>query len=183
MSTRKPGVKKIVTQSGVRMTKFDPVRHPPLFLLMASQGKTRQDIAEYCEVSRQTLWHWEQDFPAAKAAIELGIEQRTDAVERSLHQRACGYEYPSEKIVVVEGEVQRVPIVEKVAPDVTAATFWLKNRRPELWADRSEVVTGDLAARLSAARLRLRAESLSSQQNLPTPQEPEKLNDESVNAK
>jgi hypothetical protein len=30
------------------------------------------------------------------------------------------------------------PYVEHVAPDTTAAIFWLKNRRPDLWRDKQD---------------------------------------------
>jgi hypothetical protein len=32
----------------------------------------------------------------------------------------------------------KVPYREHVPPDVTAAIFWLKNRQPEKWRDKSE---------------------------------------------
>ena len=42
--------------------------------------------------------------------------------------RTVGYSFNSEKIFCnKEGVVTRVPYVEHVPPDVTAAIFWLKN--------------------------------------------------------
>jgi len=34
-----------------------------------------------------------------------------------------------------EGEIKYAPYVEHVPPDVHAAEFWLKNRRPDRWRD------------------------------------------------
>ncbi len=38
----------------------------------------------------------------------------------------------TEKIEVVE-------LTEIIAPDTTAAIFWLKNRKPEYWRDKQEI--------------------------------------------
>ena len=38
----------------------------------------------------------------------------------------------------------KVPYTEHVPPDTTAMIFWLKNRRPEQWRDKREVVFGPL---------------------------------------
>ena len=52
-------------------------------------------------------------------------------VERSLYERANGYSYDAVKIFMPAGAKKPVyaPYIEHVPPDVTAAIFWLKNRR------------------------------------------------------
>jgi hypothetical protein len=60
-----------------------------------------------------------------------------DRVERSLAQRALGYSYHAEKPFQYQGEVMKVQYVEHVPPDVSAAKFWLLNRRRSQWSDRS----------------------------------------------
>jgi hypothetical protein len=59
-------------------------------------------------------------------------------VERSLYQRAIGYEQEEVKIFMPSGAENPVyaPFRAKVAPDVTAAIFWLKNRRGRTGATR-----------------------------------------------
>ena len=52
-----------------------------------------------------------------------------------------GYTYDSEKLLVVQGEVVREPIREHVPPDVRAAEFWLRNRRPDRWKDAKQLET------------------------------------------
>lgn len=60
-----------------------------------------------------------------------------DRVERSLYQRAVGYQADAVKIFMPAGAAEPVyaPYRENVQPDTTAAIFWLKNRRKEQWRD------------------------------------------------
>ena len=57
--------------------------------------------------------------------------------ERSLYERANGYSYDAVKIFMPSGAKKPVyaPYVEHMPPEMTAAIFWLKNRRPDLWRD------------------------------------------------
>jgi hypothetical protein len=59
-------------------------------------------------------------------------------VVSSLYHKAVGYTFESEKIFQHQGEIIRAPVREHVAPDTTAAIFWLKNRRPADWRDKQE---------------------------------------------
>jgi hypothetical protein len=58
-------------------------------------------------------------------------------VERSLYQRANGYNYEATKIFMPAGSKQPVVVhyMEHVPADVGAAFIWLKNRDPEHWRD------------------------------------------------
>jgi hypothetical protein len=58
-------------------------------------------------------------------------------VERSLYQRANGYNYEAVKIFMPAGSKQPVVVhyIEHMPPDVTAGMFWLKNRDPDNWRD------------------------------------------------
>jgi hypothetical protein len=56
-------------------------------------------------------------------------------VERSLYERANGYNYEAVRIFMPAGSEQPVVVhyVEHCPPDVGAAFIWLKNRDPERW--------------------------------------------------
>jgi hypothetical protein len=58
-------------------------------------------------------------------------------VERSLYERANGYNYDAVKIFMPAGSKQPVVVhyIEHCPPDVGAAFIWLKNRDPERWRD------------------------------------------------
>jgi hypothetical protein len=54
---------------------------------------------------------------------------------------AVCFTYDSEKLVVMESDVVRVPIREHVPPDVRAGEFWLCNRRPDRLNDTKNLQT------------------------------------------
>lgn len=102
------------------------------------------ELAEYFGVSDRTIYRWKASHPEFCQALKTGKEQADERVERSLYHRAVGYTFDSEEIRVLrDGTVVRVPKKEHVAPDTTAAIFWLKNRRKETWRDRREVTGED----------------------------------------
>ncbi len=101
-------------------------------------GATDEDLADFFEVMRVTIKRWESRYPEFNAALKRGKEAADDRVERSLYARATGYTFNSEKIFNNEGEIIRAPVIEHVPPDVTACIFWLKNRRPAEWRDKTD---------------------------------------------
>lgn len=98
------------------------------------------EVAEEFGVSIATLGRWMTADPVFAEALQLGSDLANNRVERALYHRAVGYSYRSEKIMTRSlpdggSEIVRVPCIEHVPPDKTAMIFWLKNRRPDLWAD------------------------------------------------
>jgi hypothetical protein len=64
-------------------------------------------------------------------------QAQKERVERSLYERAVGYNYEAVKIFMPAGREKPVyaPYIEHIPPDVTAGIFWLKNRDPQHWRD------------------------------------------------
>ena len=142
---------------GGRPTKYDKVNTPKLAYAMALAGRTDDQIAEFLEINRDTLYDWKRKYPEFSDALKSGKEEPDDLVEKSLFARATGYTFDSEKIVVLSlgqglgSETERVPIKEHCPPDVTAQIFWLKNRRPDRWRDKQEVEhTGGISVTLES---------------------------------
>ena len=75
---------------------------------------------------------------ASPPTSDILLREEADArVKRSLYSRAVGYSFNSEKIFCnKDGEVTRVPIVEHVPPDVTAADLLTQEPRPSALARR-----------------------------------------------
>jgi hypothetical protein len=48
-----------------------------------------------------------------------------------------------------QGQIVRTETREHVPPDTTAMIFWLKNRRPEQWRDKTEHVIRHEATQMS----------------------------------
>ena len=100
------------------------------------------DLADRFGVTINTVVAWQlglhQEF---SASCKQGREAADERVEQSFYERAVGYTYDSEKIVVAQGEVVRAPIKEHIPPDPRAAEFWLRNRRPDRWKDSKQLET------------------------------------------
>lgn len=102
------------------------------------RGATDQELADFFGVSVRTLYRWKHTKPDFCQAINAGKAPADDRVERSLFERAIGYERDEVDVRVVNGEIVQTPIRKFYPPDTTAAIFWLKNRRSEAWRDRQE---------------------------------------------
>jgi hypothetical protein len=114
-----------------------------LFCLLT--GATDEQLAQHLNVAESTVKNWYHEYPDFLASVKAGKAGADMRVAEGLYKRATGYEYPSEKIVVVSNggmdgsSVERVPITTVVIPDAGAALNWLKNRQPEHWRDKVEI--------------------------------------------
>lgn len=122
-----------------RPSKFDPA-----FVEQARKlcqlGATDVDLADFFEVSINTIGNWKTSRPEFLGALKRGKEAADDRVESSLYQKAVGYTFDAVKIFMPAGAAGPVyaPYREHVPPDTTAAIFWLKNRRAEEWRDKHD---------------------------------------------
>jgi hypothetical protein len=126
---------------------------------LCAAGFTDLELADFFEVSHQTIDNWKHNHEEFLGSLKSGKSSADDRVERSLYHKAVGYTYDSVKIFMPSGSDAPVyaPYREHVPPDTTACIYWLKNRRPEDWQDKSKIdvnVTGSLADRLAASKAR-----------------------------
>lgn len=125
--------------AGGRPSKFQPeyVEQARKLCLL---GATDQEIADFFEVEVRTIYRWKAEHDEFCQSLKAGKEVADERVERSLFQKAIGYEQEEVKIFMPAGAEAPVyaPFRAKVAPDTTAAIFWLKNRRPDLWRDKQQ---------------------------------------------
>lgn len=103
-------------------------------------GATDEEIASFFEVEVRTIYRWKLDHDQFCQALKAGKEAADERVERSLYQKAIGYRQEAVKIFMPAGKTDPVyaPYVEHMAPDTTAAIFWLKNRRSQEWRDKQD---------------------------------------------
>lgn len=111
---------------------------------LCALGATDDEMADFFEVHRSTIYRWKLDHPDFCDAIKSAKEVADERVQRSLYQKATGYDYTEEQAIKVKLEQHREEVevvqVRKHAPaDTTAAIFWLKNRRKDDWRDKQEV--------------------------------------------
>ena len=111
--------------------------------VLCNLGATDTDLADFFCVSVRTIPRWMAQHHEFCQSIKAAKGLADDRVERSLYQRAVGYQTDAVKIFMPAGAKKPVyaEYRENVAPDTTAAIFWLKNRRKEEWRDRSENTT------------------------------------------
>jgi hypothetical protein len=123
----------------------------------ARDGATDEFIFETLGVSRQTFYVWKGKYPEFAEALRKGKEIIDRKVENALLKRALGYKYDEvtqepQPVIDERGNVKRDewdrPIMEmqpvkrvtkEVHPEVVAAIFWLKNRKPDVWRDRKQI--------------------------------------------
>lgn len=105
----------------------------------ARDGLIDKQIAENIGVAYSTFREWVKKFPALSAALKKGKEVVDRQVENALFKSATGYEYTEVTKELTENGMEITKKVTKqVAPNPTAAIFWLKNRKPDEWRDRKE---------------------------------------------
>jgi len=107
-------------------------------LKLTKLGATDKELAEAFEVSEQTINAWKQAKPDFLESIKKGKVIADAEVASKLFHRATGYEHPEDDIRVVDHSIVITPTIKHYPPDTTAAIFWLKNRRPDLWRDKVE---------------------------------------------
>jgi len=103
-------------------------------------GATDMELADFFNVDVRSIYRWCHRFERFCQALRAGKEACDDRVERALYNRAVGYSHNAVKIFMPANAPAPVyaPYVEHVAPDVGAATMWLKNRRGDTWRDKQQ---------------------------------------------
>lgn len=101
-------------------------------------GAKDLDLAEMFGVTWRTIQNWKINFPDFNKALTVNKDSADSHVEKSLYQRACGYQVQETEIKVVNGEIIPVDVIKHYPPDPTSMIFWLKNRKPKQWRDRVE---------------------------------------------
>src|SRR3546814_7209845 len=86
-------------------------------------------MGEFVGVADRTMRNWRHRHAEFNDALQIGKDAADARVERSLYQRAVGYSFDAEKIMQDKGVVVRADYVEHLPPDVSAAQYWLNNRK------------------------------------------------------
>lgn len=105
----------------------------------ASKGYTDVELANIFNVTEQTINNWKPKYPQFFESLKSGKLLADAKVEASLFQRACGYSHPEVHITNYLGKVTLTPIIKHYPPDPVSMIFWLKNRNPDEWRDRTDI--------------------------------------------
>lgn len=102
-------------------------------------GATDMELADFFGVDVRTVYRWKNENESFCQSLKGGKEAADQRIERSLYERAAGYERDEVDIRVIGQEIVQTQIRKFYPPDTTAAIFWLKNRRPEQWREMKAV--------------------------------------------
>lgn len=136
---------------------YDRKLHPLLIESMIMNGFTYTQICDKLGIPSSVFSYWKRAHPEIKEAIRRGKLPIDEKVEQSLFKVATGYSYEevtlepktlSPEEIRLRAELPNpppVPMIKKkvvrkqVAPNVLAQIFYLKNKKPDMWKDRSNV--------------------------------------------
>lgn len=110
---------------------------------LCALGATDDEMAEFFGVHRATFYRWKLEHTDFCDAIKSAKHIADERVERSLYQKATGYNYTEEQAHKIKRgaheETLEIVEVRRHAPaDTVAAIFWLKNRRKDEWRDKHD---------------------------------------------
>jgi hypothetical protein len=107
---------------------------------LASRGATERYIAKKLNYEPSNFHKVKKRSAALRTAIKKGKEAARDIldgdVENALHRSACGF-FKTDHVMNSRGKI--VEVRKYYPPNIIAAIFWLKNRKPNEWKDKREI--------------------------------------------
>ena len=126
-----------------RPTKYNPVLLP-LIQKLFEMGATDEEVAQACDVHRDTIYEWRKKHPEFSDTTKVGKALADEQMVNSLYKQGIGYNYdvevksranPNDK----SEDDGKITLTKYSPPNVVATIFWLKNRLPKRFRDRIEV--------------------------------------------
>ena len=117
-------------------SKYKPEYAEIAAKLCSKLAATDRQLADYFEVSYQTLNTWKSEHPEFLDSLKQNKEIADENVTKSLYQRAIGYDVVTPRVI---GDGSVVEEVKHYPADPTSMIFWLKNRQPKNWRDKPEM--------------------------------------------
>jgi hypothetical protein len=110
---------------------------PELAMHLCRLGGTNKDLALALGVSTAAIDKWIANKPEFAEAVREGRELADARVASALYQRAVGAVVPDTHIATFEGKTIITPLLKHFPPDTAACSLWLRNRRPDLWREKT----------------------------------------------
>lgn len=119
----------------------------------ARDGLTNEQIAEKLGIGKTTFYKYLEEHVELSELLKRGKEVVDTEVENALLQKALGGKEKLLKPIKLKQviysdagkklkEFEEIVMVEEevlITPDTTAQIFWLKNRKPGVWRDKTAV--------------------------------------------
>lgn len=106
----------------------------------ARDGLTDEQIAKNLGISIQTFYTYKEKYLEFFESLKRGKEVVDREVENALLKRALGYNFVEETTEELpDGSTKSKTVIKHIPGDTTAQIFWLKNRKPDVWRDKTAI--------------------------------------------
>lgn len=143
-----------------RPTKWETHVYPRLAEIQEwfQEGVNADEIIKKLDIGHTTWYEYIDKHPMLAELVKWSKSVIISRVENSLLKAATGYEFEEIKTIVEEDKNgKKKTRIEKVKrhqpPNPTAMIFYLKNRAPNEWNDRREIIVDTKAAELERKQL------------------------------
>lgn len=108
-------------------------------------GATVREVCKRLEISPDTWYRYCREHEILMELVTMGRSVLCNEVEKSLLKLCCGYDYEELKTIVEEDKNgKKRTRIEKIKrhqpPSAQAISFFLRNRMPEEWSDKKEIM-------------------------------------------
>jgi hypothetical protein len=140
---------KGVSRQGIpnKLNKFDTDIAPRLSDIKdwIAQGDSVREICKKLAISPDTWYRYQKEHETLSELISMGKALCNQDVEKSLFKLCTGYEFEELKTLVEEDRAgKKRTKLEKTKrhqpPSAQAISFYLRNRCPEQWSDKKELI-------------------------------------------
>lgn len=116
----------------------------------ARDGFTEEEIATNMGIGRSTLNEWKNKFIDISNTIKKNKQVSDYLVEGSVFRSVMGFTktYDNEK-VTKDGYVVKYKETVYIPPNPLLSMFWLKNRLPDKWREKVEVIPSNAEKRVT----------------------------------
>jgi transposase-like protein len=109
------------------------------------QGDTVREVCRKLSISPETWYKYCREHETLMELVNMGRSVLCNEVEKSLLKLCTGYEYEELKTIVEEDKNgKKRTKLEKIKrhqpPSAQAISFFLRNRMPEEWSDKKELI-------------------------------------------
>lgn len=109
------------------------------------QGDTVREICKKLEMSPDTWYRYCREHETLTELVTMGRSVLCNEVEKSLIKLCTGYDYEELKTTIEEDKNgKKRTRIEKIKrhqpPSAQAISFFLRNRMPEEWSDKKELI-------------------------------------------
>jgi len=106
-------------------------------------GATITKSCAAINIAQNTFFRWMREDEKFAERVRQTFENRIKVVEDKLFRNCCGY-FVEESITETRDTIKGEEKIEKtlkkyIPPNATSQMFYLKNRDPEHWKDKSEI--------------------------------------------